>query len=169
MASGATIPYAAATRNLHHEIELVVAIGRAGANIPREKALEHVYGYAVGIDLTRRDLQLAARDKGRPWDAGKGFDDSAPIGAILRAADRSPPERGRIWLRVNGETKQSADIADLIWPVPDIVAKLSELFTLRPGDLVYTGTPAGVGPVVTGDRIEGGIDGIGEILLQIGA
>lgn len=167
VASGSTIPYAAATRNLHHEIELVVAIGRAGANITPETALEHVYGYAVGIDLTRRDLQLAARDKGRPWDTGKGFDDSAPIGAIVRAADKGHPSRGAIWLRVNGETKQSSDIAELIWPVPDIVAHLSKLFTLQPGDLIYTGTPAGVGPVVAGDRIEGGIEGVGEVRLLI--
>jgi fumarylpyruvate hydrolase len=153
---------------LHHEVELVVAIGRAGSNITAEAALDHVYGYAVGIDLTRRDLQLAARDKGRPWDASKGFDDSAPISAIRRATDIGHPARGAIWLRVNDETKQSADISDLIWPVPDVIAQLSKLFTLKPGDLIYTGTPAGVGPLKDGDRVQGSIEGVGEVSLGIG-
>jgi len=169
VASGATIAYPLATQNFHHEIELVVAIGREGTNIARDVALEHVYGYAVGIDLTRRDLQFAARDKGRPWEAGKGFDESAPISAIYRAAELGHPSSGAIWIKVNGETRQSADIAELIWPVPDVIAKLSSLFALKPGDLIYTGTPAGVGPIKPGDQLHGAIEGIGEISLSIKA
>lgn len=167
VANGATIPYALATRNLHHEIELVVAIGKAGVNIPREAALEYVYGYAVGIDLTRRDLQLAARDKGRPWDVGKAFDQSAPISGIHRVVDVGHPAAGALWLEVNGKIRQKADLADLIWPVPDVIAFLSELFALRPGDLIYTGTPAGVGPLEPGDRLHGAIAGVDEIFLTI--
>jgi fumarylpyruvate hydrolase len=167
VADGATIPYPPATKNFHHEVELVVVIGRPGANIARGAALEHAYGYTVGIDLTRRDLQLAARDKGRPWDAGKGFDCSAPLGAIRRASELGHPERGAITLEVNGETRQKADIADLIWPVPDVIVELSRLFTLEPGDVIFTGTPAGVGPLVPGDRVRGAIAGIGEVSLAI--
>ena len=167
VANGATIQYPLATQNFHHEIELVVAIGREGVNIAPEVALEHVYGYAVGIDLTRRDLQLAARDKGRPWEAGKGFDASAPISAIRRASDIGHPSSGPIWLKVNGETRQSSDLAQLLWPVPDVIAQLSKLFTLVPGDLIFTGTPAGVGPLVPGDRVLGAIAGVGELSLEI--
>lgn len=165
--SGATIPYPLATRNLHHEIELVVAIGQHGVKIPRESALDHVYGYAVGIDLTRRDLQLAARDKGRPWDVGKGFDRSAPLSAVHRAVDIGHPSAGSIWLDVNGTRRQNADVAELIWPIPDVIAFLSELFVLEPGDLIYTGTPAGVGPLEPGDRIRGAVEGVDEITLTI--
>jgi fumarylpyruvate hydrolase len=167
VASGATIPYALATENLHHEIELVVAIGREGVDISRETALEHVYGYATGIDMTRRDLQLAARDKGRPWDVGKAFDQSAPLSAIHRATEIGHPASGSIWIEVNGETRQRADLKGLIWPVPDVVAFLSQLFTLKPGDLIYTGTPAGVGPVKPGDRLHGAIDGVDQISIEI--
>lgn len=167
VASGATIAYPLATRNFHHEIELVVAVGRGGVNLERSAALECVYGYAVGIDLTRRDLQLAARDSGRPWEAGKGFDESAPIAPIRRAVEIGHPERGAIWLKVNEAMRQQADIAELIWPVPDVLVHLSRLFVLEPGDLIYTGTPAGVGAVERGDRLTGGIDGIGEIALTI--
>jgi fumarylpyruvate hydrolase len=165
---GATIPYSLATAALEHEIELVVAIGRAGTHITREAALEHVYGYATGIDLTRRDLQLAARDKGRPWDTGKAFDQSAPLSAIRRASDIGHPAAGAIWLKVNEETRQNADLNQLIWPVADVIAQLSQLFLLQPGDLVFTGTPAGVGPVRPGDRVSGGIAGVSEISIQIG-
>jgi fumarylpyruvate hydrolase len=165
---GATIPYALATHNLHHEIELVVAIGKDGVEITREAALEHVYGYAVGLDMTRRDLQLAARDKGRPWDVGKGFDQSAPVAPIRRAADSGHPVTGSIRLEVNGGTRQSADLKDLIWPVPDLIVELSKLFVLRAGDLIFTGTPAGVGPVEPGDELHGTIDGVGAISLRIG-
>jgi fumarylpyruvate hydrolase len=167
VASGATIAYPLSTRNLHHEIELVVAVGREGANLDRDSALACVYGYAVGIDLTRRDLQLGARDSGRPWEAGKGFDESAPITPIRRSSEIGHPTSGAIWLKVNDQPRQSADIGQLIWPVPDVLVHLSKLFVLRPGDLIYTGTPAGVGPIERGDRLTGGIDGIGEIALTI--
>jgi fumarylpyruvate hydrolase len=169
VASGSTIRYARATQNLHHEIELVIAIGKGGADLSSGTALDHVYGYATGIDLTRRDLQLAARDKGRPWDAGKGFDESAPISAIHLVAETGHPTSGAIWLKVNGETRQSADLKDLLWPVPDIIAHLSRLYVLEPGDLIFTGTPAGVGPIVPGDRVHGAVEGIAEISLQIAA
>jgi fumarylpyruvate hydrolase len=166
--SGSTIPYPAATRNLAYEMELVVAIGKEGASIPRESALDHVYGYAPGLDMTRRDLQQAAKDKGRPWDTSKGFDRSAPIGAVQPAARIGHPGAGAIWLKVNGAVKQQGDLAQLIWPVADVIAFLSGLFALKPGDLIFTGTPAGVGPVKPGDELAGGIDRVGEIALRIG-
>ena len=159
VANEAAVPYPPRTSNFHHEIELVVAIGRGARSVPAAQALDHVFGYAVGNDFTRRDLQLGARKKGEPWDIGKAFDLSAPIAAI-RPASHGHVSSGRIWLTVNGETRQDADIRDLIWSVPEIIAELSTLFELRPGDLIYTGTPAGVGPLQPGDRIEGGIDGL---------
>jgi fumarylpyruvate hydrolase len=162
VASGEPVPYPPRTQNFHHEIELVVAIGRGGRQIPAERALEHVFGYAVGNDLTRRDLQLAAREKGRPWDMSKGFDRSACISPI-RSASHGHPKSGRIWLSVNNALRQQADLADMIWGVPEIIAELSTLVELAPGDLIYTGTPAGVGPLRPGDRIEGGIDGVGAL------
>jgi fumarylpyruvate hydrolase len=162
VANGLKVPYPPRTRNLHHEIELVVAIGRRARDIPAESALEHVFGYAVGNDLTRRDLQLASREKGRPWDTGKAFDCSAVITAI-HEANGEHVDRGRIWLAVNGEIRQEADITDLIWRVPEVVAELSTLFELLPGDLIFTGTPAGVGPLVKGDRVEAGIDGLSNL------
>lgn len=165
--SGTSVPYPPETRNFQYEIELVVAIGSKGFRIPCERALEHVFGYAVGVDLTRRDLQLEARDKGRPWDWGKAFDFSAPCAPIRRVADGGHPSSGRIWLKINGETKQEADLRDLIWPVPDIVAILSSSMIVKPGDLIFTGTPSGVGPVVPGDRISGGIEGLGEITIDV--
>ena len=165
--NGATIPYALATRNLHHEIELVAAIGGSGVNVSREQALELVYGYAVGIDLTRRDLQLAAREQGRPWDAGKGFDESAPVSAIHRSSEIGHPSSGAIWLKVNDETRQSADLSQLLRPVPDLIVELSRLFALRPGDLVFTGTPAGVGAIQPGDRVHGGVAGVDEISIAV--
>lgn len=158
--NGAPVPYPPRTANLHHEIELVVAIGEGGKDIPVANALAHVFGYAVGNDLTRRDLQAAARNEGRPWDVAKGFDHSAPLTAIRRVADVGHPERGAIWLEVNGETRQRADLAEMIWGVPEIIAVLSTYFELRPGDLVFTGTPAGVGAVQRGDSLVGGIDGL---------
>jgi fumarylpyruvate hydrolase len=162
----ATIPYPTRTSNLHHEVELVIAIGKAGRDIPVDLALQHVFGYAVGNDLTRRDLQFEARDKGRPWDTAKGFDRSAPLTAIQPAPGK-PFDRGRIWLKVNGELRQQGDISDLIWSVPEIIAELSTLFELAPGDLIFTGTPAGVGAVKAGDRIEGGIDGLDMLVTTI--
>jgi fumarylpyruvate hydrolase len=158
--NGAPVPYPPRTGNLHHEIELVVAIGTGGRDIPLADALAHVFGYAVGNDLTRRDLQFAAREKGQPWDISKGFDRSAPVTAIRRAAEVGHLERGRIWIEVNGERRQQADLSEMIWSVPEIVAELSTLFDLAPGDLIFTGTPAGVGPLQRGDSLVGGIDGL---------
>ena len=158
--NGAPVPYPPRTANLHHEIELVVAIGEGGRNIPVASALAHVFGYAVGNDLTRRDLQAAAKDKGQPWDTSKGFDHSAPITAIRRVADVGHPARGAIWLEVNGQPRQRADLCEMIWSVPEIVSELSTLYELKPGDLVFTGTPAGVGPLVRGDSLVGGIEGL---------
>lgn len=166
--NNAVVPYPQQTRNLHHEVELVVAIGAGGRDIPAERALQHVYGYAVGNDLTRRDLQLEARDKGRPWDAGKGFDRAAPISAIRPASESGHPSEGGIWLTVNGELRQQANLRELIWSVPEIIAELSKLFELAPGDLIFTGTPAGVGAVTPGDRIEAGIEGLDTLVTLIG-
>jgi fumarylpyruvate hydrolase len=160
VANGAPVPYPPRTANFHHEIELVVAIGRGGSHIAADRALDHVFGYAVGNDLTRRDLQAAAKDKGLPWDTAKGFDHSAPVTAIRRASDVGHPVQGTIWLEVNGERRQQADLAEMIWSVPEIVAELSTYYELQPGDLIFTGTPAGVGRVVRGDSIVGGIDGL---------
>ncbi|UTD25719.1 fumarylacetoacetate hydrolase family protein [Bradyrhizobium sp. WD16] len=165
--SGATIPYPPETANFHYEIELIVAIGGGGADIRPEAALDHVFAYGVGIDLTRRDLQFEARDKGRPWDWGKAFDRSAPIAPLHRVANVGHPAKGRIWLAVNGAVKQDADLAELIWPVPDIISILSRSMTIRPGDLIMTGTPAGVGAIVPGDKVTGGIEGLGEIAIAI--
>jgi fumarylpyruvate hydrolase len=167
--SGATIPYPPETKNLHFEMELVVAIATGGTNIPASEALSHIFGYAAGIDLTRRDLQDAAKQAARPWDWAKGFDNSAPCGPINPAAAIGHPSTGNIRLAVNGETKQNADIADLIWPVPDIIAFISASIALAPGDLIFTGTPAGVGPAQRGDTLTGGIEGIGTIEITIAA
>ena len=165
--SGSTVDYPQRTEDLHHEIEFVVAIGKRGSDIDVADALDYVFGYAVGIDLTRRDLQRAAKEKARPWETAKGFDQSAPISAIHRAADIGHPAEGRIWLAVNGEIRQDAGLNELIWNVSESVAELSTLFELAPGDLLYTGTPAGVGPLVRGDEVTGGIDGIDEIRITI--
>ena len=159
MPSGAAIPYPPQTSNLHHEIELVIAIGTGGHGIAAERALEHVFGYAVGNDLTRRDLQFAAKRAGGPWDSSKGFDASAPVGAI-RPAAAGHINSGRIWLEVNGQRRQDADVSGLIWNVPEMIATLSRFYTLQAGDLIFTGTPAGVGPLQPGDRISGGIEGL---------
>ena len=164
---GSTISYPPETQNLHYEIELVVAIGKGGSDISPDRALGHVYGYAVGIDLTRRDLQLAARELGRPWDWGKGFDRSAPIAPLRPVSEVGHPSSGRIWLAVDGQVKQDSDIAKLIWPVPDVIAIASRSMELRPGDLIMTGTPEGVGPVKRGETMTGGIDGIGEIKIAV--
>jgi fumarylpyruvate hydrolase len=165
--STADLPYPAQTANYHHEVELVVAIGKRGRDIAAADAVEHVWGYAIGFDMTRRDLQFALRDKGRPWELGKAFDQSAPIAALVPASRCGHPASGRIWLQVNGKLKQQGDLADLIWSVPETIAHLSKYFELCPGDLIFTGTPEGVGPVVKGDLVTGGIDGIGELSLRI--
>ncbi|ALH78933.1 fumarylacetoacetate hydrolase family protein [Sphingopyxis macrogoltabida] len=151
------------TANLHHEIELVVALGSGGRDMAGDAAIAAVFGYAVGNDLTRRDLQAEAKGAGRPWDMAKGFDHSAVISPIRPAAEVGHPANARIWLSVGGELRQEGDIADMIWPVADIIAELSTYVELKPGDLIYTGTPAGVGRIVAGDLVEGGIDGIGTI------
>ncbi len=165
--SGATVDYPPLTEDLHHEIELVVAIGKRGSNVSVDEALDYVFGYAVGIDLTRRDLQRAAKEKARPWETAKGFDQSAPISAIHRAEDIGHPSSGRIWLAVNGHIRQDAGLNELIWNVSESIAELSTLFELAPGDLLYTGTPAGVGPLNPGDEVTGGIEGIDEIRIKI--
>jgi fumarylpyruvate hydrolase len=167
MANGSAVSYPPRTSNLHHEIELVVAIGKGGSNVAVEKANDLIFGYAVGNDLTRRDLQSAARDSGKPWDTAKGFDHSAPITAIQTLDKTGLIEKGRIWMSVNGEIRQDGDIADLIWSVPETIAELSQLFTLQPGDLIFTGTPAGVGPLKPGDRIEGGVAGLEDLAFSI--
>jgi fumarylpyruvate hydrolase len=164
---GGVFPYPTLTSNVHHEIELVVAIGKGGADIPRDKALEHVYGYAVGLDMTRRDLQGEAKKTGRPWEVGKAFDFAAPCSAVRPAATIGHPTRGRIWLDINGQPRQQGDLADMIWPVPDIIAFLSRLFALAPGDLIFTGTPAGIGPVQRGDVLKGGVEGVGTLSVTV--
>jgi len=148
------IPADKISKKFEFEGELVVAIGKGGADIPAASALDHVYGYSVGCDLTRRDLQSDAKKTGRPWDMSKGFDNSAPIAPIQPAAKIGHPAKGRLTLSVNGALKQEGDISQMIWPVPDVIAFLSTLVVLAPGDLIYTGTPAGVGPIVTGDKVE---------------
>ncbi|MET0660329.1 MAG: fumarylacetoacetate hydrolase family protein [Steroidobacteraceae bacterium] len=157
---GKSVPYPSRTENLHHEIELVVAIGTEGRDIPVERARDHIFGYAVGNDLTRRDLQAQAKVKGRPWDVAKGFDASAPLTTIHRAQDVGHVRSGRIWLEVNGQLRQQADLRDMIWSVDEIVAELSTYYRLQPGDLIFTGTPAGVGPIRRNDVLVGGVDGI---------
>jgi fumarylpyruvate hydrolase len=161
--SGNPLPYPPKTEDLHHEIELVVAIGRRGADIPVAEAQAYVYGYAVGLDMTRRDLQSEAKKLGRPWDMGKGFDFSAPIAPIHRASETGPMTHGAIWLDVNGTRRQASDIKELIWSVPEVIATLSSLVTLAPGDLIYSGTPEGVAAVVRGDRLCGHIDGLTDL------
>jgi fumarylpyruvate hydrolase len=166
--SGSTIAYPPGTSNYHFEMELVVAIGTAGFRIPEAQALEHVFGYACGLDMTRRDLQGAAKEKQRPWDIGKDVEQSAVLGEIAPAAEVGHPARGVIELRVNGQTKQSSDISQLIHNVPAVVAHLSQYYHLQPGDLIYTGTPEGVGAVKPGDRLEGSIEGVGTIGVVVG-
>ena len=156
-------PYPDCSTNVHHEIELVVAMGKGGKNIPIANALEYVYGYAVGIDMTRRELQEQAKKTGRPWEIGKAFEHSAPISEIVPASDIGHPEKGLISIKVNGEVKQSSDLDKMIWKVPEMVAYLSELFELQAGDLIMSGTPEGVGPVVRGDVMEGYVEGVGTI------
>ena len=163
---GGKVPYPPATNDLHHEIELVAAIGVAGRDIPTERALDHVFGY--GVDLTRRDLQGEAKKAGRPWDMGKGFDHSAPCSAIHPAAKIGHPEKGAIWLKVNGQDRQKGDLADLIWSVPETIAYLSGLVGLAPGDLIYTGTPEGVGAIKVGDTLHGHVDGVDDLEVTIG-
>ena len=162
-----TLPYPSLTANLHHEIELVVAIGKGGKNIAVADALEHIYGYAIGLDMTRRDLQNDMKKQGRPWCIGKGFDDSAPIGPITPAAQAGDMAQAAIWLQVNGQDRQRSRLDQLIWNVAETIAHLSSAWALQPGDLIYTGTPEGVGAVVPGDVLEAGIDGLGSLRLRV--
>lgn len=161
------IAYPSQTSNYHYEAELVAVIGKSGSDIPVEQALEHVYGYAVGLDMTRRDLQMKMREMGRPWEIGKAFDRSAPIGPIHRASDVGHFESAQIWLTVNGETKQKSDVSHLIWSVAETIADLSKFFRLEPGDVIYTGTPEGVGPVQRGELMVAGIERLGELRVRI--
>ncbi|OZI74821.1 fumarylacetoacetate hydrolase family protein [Bordetella genomosp. 12] len=163
-----TLPYPPLTEDLHHEIEMVVAIGKGGVNIAVDDALTHVWGYAVGLDLTRRDLQAQAKKLGRPWDWSKAFDASGPITPLRAASDIGHPQKGRIWLEVNGAVRQQGDLAELIWSVPEVIAAISRSVALQPGDLIFTGTPAGVAALQPGDVAHGGADGIGEFELTIG-
>jgi fumarylpyruvate hydrolase len=160
------VAYPPATKNLHHEMELVVAMKSGGANIPVEKALEHVYGYGVGLDMTRRDIQGEAKKMGRPWEMGKAFDNSAPCTALLPASKIGHPAKGAIWLKVNGKITQSSDLSEMIWNVPETISYLSGLVTLQAGDLIYSGTPAGVGAVKAGDKLEGHVDGVGDLTVS---
>jgi fumarylpyruvate hydrolase len=168
MPDGATIPFPPMTRDFHHEIELVAALSAGGADIPKERALDCVFAYGAGIDLTRRDLQTAARNAGRPWDLAKGFDCSAPLGALAPVARIGHPTRGAITLSVNGRRKQTGDLADMIWSVAEVIADLSRYVTLSAGDLIFTGTPSGVGPLAPGDVVDGAIDGVGALRVAIG-
>ena len=164
--NGADMPYPSVTKSLHHEMELVVAIGVGGKNITIADALKHVWGYCAGLDMTRRDIQNEAKKTGRPWDMGKGFDLSAPMGALIPAAGFDP-SKGKIELKVNGKVTQVSDLSKLIWSVPEVIANLSELVELAPGDLIMTGTPEGVAAVVRGDVLEGFVEGVGEIKTKI--
>jgi len=166
--TGTTIPYPPETRNLHYEMEMVVAIGEGGLGVPPAKALGLVFGYACGIDLTRRDLQDKAKQMARPWDWSKGFDHSAPCAPIHRAAEVGHLHKGRIWLSVNGAIKQDADLSELIWRIPDVISILSHSMRLAPGDLIFSGTPAGVGAVKPGDKLVGGVAGLTQIAITIG-
>lgn len=167
LVTGPTFAYPPATENLHHEIELVVALNSGGRDIAVDEALDCVFGYAVGLDMTRRDLQDAAKELRRPWDASKAFEESAPCSAIVPASRIGHPAAGMITVAVNGKTTQTGDLKQMIWKVPEIVSYLSGLFTLAPGDLVFTGTPAGVGAVVRGDRLSGRIDGVGSLEVTV--
>jgi fumarylpyruvate hydrolase len=167
VANGSVVDYPPRTDDLQHEIELVVAIKKEGRNISVRNAGDHVFGYAVGIDLTRRDLQAQAKASGWPWDVAKNFDQSAPVGAIRAASSIGHPGRGRIWLAVNGDIRQDGNLDEMIWTVPQLLAEISTYCALAAGDLVFTGTPAGVGRLVPGDKVTGGIEGVGEISIEI--
>lgn len=161
------MPYPTLTANLHHEIELVVAIGRGGRDIRAADALQHIFGYAVGLDMTRRDLQNDMKKQGRPWCIGKGFEHSAPIGPITPAAQAGDVSRASIWLQVNGADRQRSTVAQLIWNIAETIEHVSAAWELQPGDLIFTGTPEGVGAVVRGDVLEGGVDGLGTLRVEI--
>src|SRR6266540_276295 len=164
---GASVPYPPLTKDMHHEVELVVALKSGGRNIPLSKALDCIYGYGVGIDLTRRDLQIASRDMKRPWEIGKAFDASAPCGALQPASKIGHPSKGRIALKANGKVRQQGDLAQMIWNVPEIIVKLSEMVELGAGDIIMTGTPSGVAATVPGDKLQCEIEGVGTLTVTI--
>jgi fumarylpyruvate hydrolase len=163
-----TVPYPTLTENLHHEIELVVALGSGGSNVSPDDAMALVWGYGVGVDLTRRDLQDDAKKLSRPWDWAKGFDASAPCSALRPVSAVGHPASGRVWLEVNGSLKQEGDLRDLIWPIADVISYASRAVALQAGDLIYTGTPAGVGALQPGDQVRGGVDGVAAFSFQVG-
>ncbi len=164
--SGA-FPYPPASSDVHHEIEMVVALSSGGKDIPLERALDCVYGYGVGLDMTRRDLQGKAKDMGRPWEVGKAFEASAPCSPLVPASSIGHPTEGEVWLDVNGQRRQTGNLNQLIWKVPEMISYLSGLFTLSPGDIIMSGTPAGVGPVQRGDRLHGHVDGVGDLEVRV--
>lgn len=164
---GGDVHYPPKTANYHYETELVVALHKGGRRIEARRAGEYIFGYGVGLDMTRRDLQQLGKDHGRPWDFGKDFDEAAPCSALVPAAKIGHPSKGAIWLQVNGKERQRADLADMIWSVPEQIAYLSEFYTIEPGDIIYSGTPAGVGPVKPGDEMHAGIDGVGELKVKV--
>ena len=167
VAGGGNVHYPPKTANYHYETEMVVALANGGRRIDVKDANAHIFGYAVGLDMTRRDLQQWGKDHGRPWDFGKDFDQAAPCGALAPAAKIGHPSKGAVWLRVNGKERQKADLSDMIWNVPEQIAYLSQYYTLEPGDVIFSGTPAGVGPVQPGDELHAGIDGVGELKVRI--
>ena len=160
-------PYPPHTSDVHHEMEMLVALKSGGTNIPLDQALDHVFGYALSLDMTRRDLQSEAKNMGRPWEIGKAFERSAPVGPIQPAADIGHPDRGQVTLKVNGDLRQQGDLNQMIWKVPEMISYLSEYFELAPGDVILSGTPAGVAAVVTGDRMECSIEGIGSMTVKV--
>lgn len=162
-----TFPYPDKSSDVHYELEMLVAIGKGGVNIPVESALDHVWGYGVGLDMTRRDLQGEAKKLGRPWEVGKAFEASAPCSALVPAAVVGHPAAGKVWLNVNGTPRQVGDLNQMIWKVPEMISYLSGLFELQPGDVIMSGTPAGVGAIVRGDLLEGGVDGVGTLTVKV--
>lgn len=165
--NGADFPYPPRSKNVHHEIEMVVALSKGGKDIPLEKAMDCVFGYAVGLDMTRRDLQEECKKAGRPWEIGKAFEHSAPMGPIFPASKIGHPDNGAVWLKVNGEVRQSGDLNHMIWKVPEMISYLSGLFELQAGDLIMSGTPSGVGAIVPGDVMESYIEGVGSLRTKV--
>jgi fumarylpyruvate hydrolase len=168
VSDGATVPYPSLTKDMHHEVELVVALKSGGHNIKVDKALDTIWGYGVGIDLTRRDLQIASRNQQRPWEIGKAFDASAPCGPLRPASEIGHPSKGRITLKCNGKIRQDGDLEQMIWNTPEIIANLSEMVELVPGDIIMTGTPSGVAATVAGDKLECEVEGVGKLTVTIG-
>ncbi|MDF2620335.1 MAG: fumarylacetoacetate hydrolase [Xanthobacteraceae bacterium] len=162
-----TFPYPDKSSDVHYEVEMLVALGKGGRNIPVEQALDHVWGYGIGLDMTRRDLQGEAKKLGRPWEVGKAFEDSAPCSALVPASKIGHPNQGKVWLKVNGALRQQGDLNQMIWKVPEMIAYLSGLFELQPGDVIMSGTPAGVGAIVRGDHMEGAVEGVATLDVKV--